>query len=140
MIRHAISLASARPVNEVFAFLTEASNHPRWDSTSVVMEPIEPGAWRTGLVFREIRRVPRRIEVRSQIAELRTNERFDLQSLSGPPFQGHWRFTSDGPGTRLDWLCEMGVTGAARLFEPLIARQFRRTTSRNFQRLKAILE
>jgi uncharacterized protein YndB with AHSA1/START domain len=41
MITQAIELDIARPVEEVFAFLTDARNHPRWDSTSVAMEPDE---------------------------------------------------------------------------------------------------
>src|SRR5215208_852266 len=134
MIRHAVTLSIARPVDQVFAFLTDARNHPRWDTTSVVMEPLEPGAWRSGLAFREVRRIPRPTEVRSRIADFRVNERFDMESLSGPPFSGHWRFAPHGDGTRLEWSCEMALTGLARLFEPLIAAQFRRTTTRNFER------
>jgi hypothetical protein len=34
----------------------------------------------------------------------------------------------------------MQVQGIARLFEPLIQRQFRRDVTRNFQRLREILE
>jgi hypothetical protein len=34
----------------------------------------------------------------------------------------------------------MEVSGLARVFEPLIQRQFRRTVSRNVQRLKTLLE
>jgi carbon monoxide dehydrogenase subunit G len=140
VITHSVDLTIARPVEEVFAFLTDARNHPRWDTTSVVMEPQENGPWHQGLVFREVRRIPRPTEVRSRIADFEANERFDMESLSGPSFRGHWRFAPEGTGTRLRWSCEMEVSGLARLFEPLIQRQFRRTVSRNFQRLKALLE
>ena len=143
MITQSIDLEIAKPVDEVFAFLTDARNHPLWDSTSVVMEPAEPGPWHAGLTFREVRRIPRPIEVRSRIAALEPNVRFDMESLSGPSFKGHWRFApapADPNRTRLQWSCEMQLSGLARVFEPLIQLQFRRTTSQNFARLKQILE
>jgi carbon monoxide dehydrogenase subunit G len=140
MITHHIDLTIHRPISEVFAFLTDARNHPRWDRTSVSMEPLQPGPWRQGLEFREVRQLPRRIEVRSRIAAFTENESFDIESLSGPPFRGHWRFAAAGAGTRLRWWGEMQVTGIARLFQPLIARQFRSTVSQNFLRLKQMLD
>jgi hypothetical protein len=140
VITHQVELDIARPVEEVFAFLTDARNHPRWDTTSVVMEPQEVGPWRQGLLFREVRRIPRPVEARSRIARFTANEAFDLESLSGPAFRGHWRFAPAGTGTRPRWWCEMDVSGLGRLFEPLIRRQFRRTVSQNFQRLKRLLE
>jgi uncharacterized membrane protein len=88
VITHRVELSIARPVEEVFAFLTDARNHPRWDSTSVAMEAQEAGPWRQGLVFREVRRVPRPTEVRSRIAAFEPNKSFDMESLSGPRFAG----------------------------------------------------
>jgi hypothetical protein len=140
VITHRVDLSIARPVEEVFAFVTDARNHPRWDSTSVAMEPQDAGPWRQGLVFREVRRVPRPTEVRSRIAAFEPNKSFDMESLSGPVFRGHWRFSPSGTATRLEWWGEMQVQGIARLFEPLIQRQFRRDVTRNFQRLREILE
>jgi len=33
VITHAIELTIDRPVEEVFAFITDAACHPRWDSS-----------------------------------------------------------------------------------------------------------
>jgi hypothetical protein len=59
MITQAIDLQIGRPLEDVFAFLTDARSHPLWDSTSLVMEPQEGGPWHQGLTFREVRRVPK---------------------------------------------------------------------------------
>src|ERR1043166_6151636 len=108
MITKSIDIRIERPVADVFAFLTDAANHPRWDASSVVMEPQEPGAWHAGLTFREVRRIgPRTMEFRSRIAELEPDRKMELRSLSGPPFQGHWRFSPSNGGTRLQWSGEM---------------------------------
>jgi Polyketide cyclase / dehydrase and lipid transport len=136
-----IELTIDRPVEEVFAFLTDAANHARWDASSLAMEPQEPGPWRAGLTFREVRRIgPRPVEVRSIIAELEPNRRLELRSLSGPPFQGHWRFAPSGSGTRLTWAGELRLAGPLRFFAPLIARSFGKSADANFARLKRILE
>jgi hypothetical protein len=97
VITHQIDIVMRRPVETVYRFLTDAANHPRWDSSSLVMEPLEPGPWREGLTFREVRRIgPRNVEIRSSVAALTPNERFDIRNLTGPPFQGHWRCTPEG--------------------------------------------
>ena len=57
------------------------------------MVPQEPGPWRAGTTFREVRRID----------ELEPNRLMELRSLTGRPFQGHWRFASAGTGTRLQW-------------------------------------
>jgi hypothetical protein len=64
----------------------------------------------------------------------------EIESITGPEFHGHWRFIPDGDGTILRWSCEMAVNGAGRLFQPLIARSFRKTCDENFARLKELLE
>jgi uncharacterized protein YndB with AHSA1/START domain len=130
-----------RPVDEVFAFLTDASNHRRWDSTSIEMVPLQPGPWHQGMEFREVRRVgPRPTEVRSRIAAIESGRSMDLESMTGPPFRGHWRLSGEGGQTRLRWTGELETSGLARLLSPLIQRQFRQTTAANFARLKDILE
>jgi uncharacterized protein YndB with AHSA1/START domain len=141
MITKSIDITIDRPVEDVFAFLTDAANHPKWDASSVAMEAQEPGPWRAGTTFREVRRIGRGTsEIRSTVAELEPNRRIEIRSLSGAPFQGHWRFAPEGQGTRLQWSGEMRLTGVARLFEPLIARSFSNDVEANFARLKDILE
>ena len=141
MIQHRVEIIIHRPVEKVFAFLTDATRHPSWDTSSVAMEPQEAGDWRTGLKFREVRRIGgRETEVFSQIAYLEPNHRFDMKSLTGPDFEGHWSFEPAGAATRLRWNCQMKLVGFARLFEPLIARQFKQATDANFMRLKGLLE
>jgi uncharacterized membrane protein len=141
MITKSIDITINRPVEEVFAFLTDASNHPRWDSSSVLMDPKEPGPWHAGMTFREVRRIgPRTTEFRSTIAELEPNRRMELRSLSGPPFQGHWRFSPVDGNTRLQWSGEMRLTGPMRIFEPIVARSFSQSVDANFARLKQVLE
>ncbi len=141
MIEHAVEISIDQPVEVVFVFLTDAKNHPRWDESSVVMEPDQPGPWKAGLTFHEVRRMgPRRMSIQSKLVALVPNESMDIDSMTGPEFHGHWRLAPNGSGTALKWSCEMGVAGPARIAQPLIARSFRKACDRNFAALKRILE
>jgi uncharacterized protein YndB with AHSA1/START domain len=141
MISHQVDITIQRPIEEVFAFLTDPKNHSRWDTTSISMEQLEPGPWREGTRFREIRKLGRRnVEVASQVAALEPNRRFNIMSLSGPEWRGQWLFDEVEKGTRLRFEGRLTFTGAMRLMEPLIARGFKRQIDENFARLKEILE
>jgi hypothetical protein len=141
MITATADITIHRPIEDVFAFLTDASNHGRWDSTSIEMVPLEPGPWRAGLEFREVRRIgPRPTEVRSRIAGFEAGRSMDLESLTGPSFRGHWRLATVDGGTHLRWNGELEPSGIMGLLAPLIQRQFRKTTASNFARLKEVLE
>jgi polyketide cyclase/dehydrase/lipid transport protein len=141
MITASADVTIHRRIEDVFAFLTDASNHRRWDSTSIEMVPEQPGPWREGLEFREVRRIgPRATEVRSRIASFEDGRSMDLESLTGPTFRGHWRLADVDGATRLRWTGELEPTGLSRILAPVIQGQFRRTTAANFARLKAVLE
>jgi uncharacterized protein YndB with AHSA1/START domain len=141
MIEHAVEVRINRPPAAVFAFVTDAANHPRWDTSSVSMTPDQPGPWAAGMTFHEVRKMgPRQMEIQSKVAALVPGESMEIESLTGPEFHGHWRFIPDGDGTVLRWSCEMAVSGAGRPFQPLIARSFRTACDQNFARLKQLFE
>jgi uncharacterized membrane protein len=141
MIEHAVEVRIDRPPAEVFSFVTDATNHPRWDSSSVSMTPDQPGDWTAGTTFHEVRKMgPRQMEIQSRVAAITPGESMEIESVTGPDFHGHWRFVADGPGTVLRWSCEMAVDGPARLFQPLIARSFKKACDESFARLKQLIE
>ena len=130
-----------RPTEEVFAWLTSAENHPRWDSISLEMHPAEPGPWHAGLEFRELRHLGgRKTPARSRVKRLEPGSRFQIESLSGAGWQGDWRFEPTPQGTRLHFQADLTLGFPARLFEPLIARSIRQDIAANFARLVRILE
>lgn len=141
MIRHQIHLKIQRPVEQVFSFLTNANNHPKWDTLSVSMEAQQAGEWRQGMTFREVRKIGGRdTEVSSKIAVFDLNRHMEIQSLSGPDFHGTWIFETVNGGTHLLYTAEMQLGGLMRLLEPLIAGQFKKQLEANFANLKRVLE
>lgn len=141
MIEHAVEVRIDRSPADVFAFVTDAANHPRWDTSSLSMRADQPGPWAAGSTFHEVRKMgPRQMEIQSKVAALVPGQSMDIDSLTGPEFHGHWRLSPDGDGTVLRWSCEMAVDGPGRLLQPLIARSFKKACDQNFARLKKLLE
>ena len=102
MLNFSADLKVNRPVDKVFAWLTNADNQGKFDKSSLKMEVLTPGTWRTGSQFRELRDLGgRKTEVLSEIAELKPNHRFVIRSKTGPGWIGIWNFEPDGAGTRL---------------------------------------
>ncbi|HYO50545.1 MAG TPA: SRPBCC family protein [Chloroflexia bacterium] len=143
MIEHSVDITINRPVAEVFSWLTNEKNHPRWDSGSVEMKSVTQGPWHAGMTFHEIRKVGgRNTSVRSRIAALEPNHRFEIESLTGPEWHGIWLFSpaNSGSGTRLQFRGQLGFKGLMKVMEPLIGGSFKKQVDTNFAKLKGILE
>jgi carbon monoxide dehydrogenase subunit G len=141
MLKFSADLKVNRPVDQVFAWLTNPDNQSKFDKSSLKMEALTPGPWRTGTQFRELRDLGgRKTEVLSEIAELELNRRFVIRSKTGPGWLGTWNFEPEGAGTRLRWTGQLTMQGFARLFEPLIGRQMDAQISSQFAQLPQLIE
>jgi hypothetical protein len=141
MLEFAADVKVNRPVADVFAWLTNPENQGKFDKSSLKMEALTPGPWRTGTQFRELRDLGgRKTEVLSEIAELEPNRRFVVRSKTGPGWLGVWVFEPDGNSTRLHWTGRMRMKGFGRLLEPLIGRQMRPAIAQQFARLPSLIE
>ena len=141
MSKFSADLKVNRPVEKVFAWLTNPENQGKFDKSSLRMETLTPGPWRTGTQIRELRDLGgRKTEVLSEVADLEQNRRFIIRSKTGPEWLGTWNFEPDGAGTRLRWTGQLGMKGFARLFEPLIGRQMRTQIDRQFANLPRLIE
>lgn len=141
MLKFSEDLKVNRPVEKVFAWLTNAENQAKFDKSSLKMEALTPGPWRTGTQFRELRDLGgRKTEVLSEIAELETNRRFIIRSKTGPDWLGTWIFEPDGSGTHLHWTGQLTMKGFARLLEPIIGKQMRSQITQQFARLPQLIE
>jgi len=141
MLKFSANLRVNRPIDKVFAWLTDASNQGKFDKSSLAMELLTPGPWKSGSQFRELRDLGgRKTEVLSEIAELETNKRFVIRSKTGPGWLGTWTFEPDGTGTKLHWTGQLSMKGFARLLEPLIGKQMRLQIDQQFSGLPKLIE
>jgi carbon monoxide dehydrogenase subunit G len=141
MLKFSADFRVNRPVDKVFVWLTDTNNQSKFDKSSLAMELLTPGPWRSGSQFRELRDLGRRkTEVFSEVAELEPNKRFVIRSKTGPDWLGTWMFEPDGTGTKLHWTGQLGMKGFARLLEPLIGKQMRSQIDQQFLGLPKLIE
>src|SRR5215203_6325863 len=141
MVKLSADVRVNRPVETVFAWLTNPDNQGKFDRSSLKMDALTPGPWRAGTQFRELRDLGgRKTEVLSEIAELEANRRFVIRSKTGPGWLGTWNFEPEGTGTRLRWTGQLTMRGFARLLEPLISRQMTAQISKQFAELPQLIE
>ncbi len=137
--QHAIEIE--RPVAEVFAFVTEPSNYPRWQPSLVEVRPHSPGPLRVGSTATEIRRfLGREVETTWTCVEHEPTSLSAIESDDGPvPFRGTFVLEPSEGGTCFTWIVE--TRGAAsRLGGPLVGMATKSELEANCGRLKALLE
>jgi carbon monoxide dehydrogenase subunit G len=141
MSTYAHTVEIGRPPEEVFAFVTEPANYPRWQPSLLEVRPHSHGPLRVGSEATEVRRfLGRELETTWTCVEHEPSRRSAIESDDGPvPFRGTFLLEPAGGGTRFTWTVE--TRGAAsRLGGPLVGRATRRELETNADRLKRLLE
>jgi uncharacterized membrane protein len=143
MARAEHTVVVERPPHEVFAFLTDLSNVPEWQSGAVeVRSPAQ--ALGPGTTYVEVLKfLGKRMEATIEVTEFEPGRRFSLRTLSGPiPFAvRHTLEPADGGGaTRLRVELEGEPGGFFKLAESLVMRNARRQIEGDFAALKEMVE
>jgi carbon monoxide dehydrogenase subunit G len=142
MARTEHTVVVERPPDEVFAFLTDLSNVPEWQSGAIeVREP--EGELAVGTTYVEVLKfLGRRIETTIQVTEYEPARRFSIETLSGPiPFQvQHTLEPAGAGGTKLSVTLEGEPGGFFKLAEPLVMRNAQRQVENDFATLKRMVE
>ena len=136
------SVVINRPVEEVFAFLSDVKNWLKWQSGMLEAEPSSEGPVGVGSTSRGVNQfLGRRLEWTSEITAYELNKKVEQRIKSGPmlieqtvtfePVEGGTKLTLGGEG-------ESG--GLFKLAEPLVNRQMEKEMGENLSRLKDVLE
>lgn len=131
----------ARPVDEVFAYVTNLRNVPAWDRSCLSMEVEDRGPLRVGARVHERRSLMgRRLHVVTDITAYEPPRAFALRGDRPFPVRGGYRFAPEGPGTRIEYYAESEPRGLLGILGPLTRRMFRAQMRARFVALKQILE
>jgi carbon monoxide dehydrogenase subunit G len=136
------SIEIERPPAEVFAFLADPANLPRWQPAVVQVSADPPGGFVPNSRLTE-RRTFLGNSVRStlEVTALEPDRRLDLTTVEGPVrFCVSHRLEPSGEGTRLTLVGEGEPGGALRLAGPLLRRVVNRQARDDLRRLKRLLE
>ena len=121
-------LVIARPVDEVFALVTNVEDNPRWQSGVLEVRKTSQGPLGVGSTGIEVRKfLGRRIEFTFAVTEYEENRKFTFKTTSGPiPFEGTETFESVAGGTRVNLAFHFEVGGFFRLAQPIVGRMAQR--------------
>jgi uncharacterized membrane protein len=127
-----------RPIREVFAFLSNFENIPKWNYYVLEVRQLSDGAIGIGTTYHQVRKTDEQI---FRITEFEPNRKVAIRTLppSSPGLE--MRFTlQDEEGTTLvtdEWKLD---TGKPLLFERFASAKVKSAVAENLANLKLLLE
>jgi hypothetical protein len=142
MARAEHSVVIEQPPDKVFAYVSDPSNWPEWQTSALEATQEPPGAMSAGARIREVTKfLGKRMESVMEVTVYEPGREFSLKVVSGPiPFHVRQMFESLDAGTKIDVVIEGEPGGFFKLAEPLVVRAVGRELANNLATLKDILE
>lgn len=139
------SIVIQRPVEDVFAFVTDARNNPQWQSRSGLQrtQQLPDGPVGVGTRIIEVWKfMGIESESTSEVNEYEPNRKYTRRSIGGssPIKEGTFTFEQVADGTRLMARLHIQAGGLFAIAEPLLASNLQRGFDETFATLKAMLE
>lgn len=140
-----VSVTIARPVEDVFAVLTDPTLSPRWAANAIKGELLTPGPPGVGSRRRAVVKglFGRTMESVMEVTELEPNRMLALRLISaswGGSGRTKYTLTPVAGGTRVDWHWEMEPGGVMKPFSRPLMAIFQRGFQRDVNNLKAMME
>ena len=142
MIDFEISVLIDRPIEEIFGFISNPLNLPRWQSMLVEIKPLVPGLPGIGSKFStKGEMMGRKIEGQLEITEFDSGGIFGYSGKAGP-MQMHALITLKpvGTGAKVTFKAHAEPGGMFKIAEGLLANQVKGQMEANLIKLKSILE
>jgi uncharacterized protein YndB with AHSA1/START domain len=138
------SITIGRPISDVFAFVADARNIPRWHADTAEVLLLSGDGRQAGSRVVDVIQTGKgkRMEALVEITRYEPDRLWafsaELGSFGG--FDGCYRFQEVPKGTRVTFDEDLRLRGLLRLLGPLVRRQVGQTARGNFARLQARLE
>jgi uncharacterized membrane protein len=142
MINVEDSIVINRPIDEVFAYVSDLTNALEWQTGLIEVRKTTAGTLGIETQFTFVRKfLGRKLEASNEFIVYQPNEIVTFITTSGPmAVEASYLFGTEPEGTRVTCKIEMKPEGFSRLAEPLIAASVRREMSTEFAYLKNLLE
>lgn len=130
-----------RPVDEVFDFVADERNEPRYNRRMLTAEKTTPGPVGAGTRFRSVFATRGRAEAFTELTAYDRPIRLaSATRMSAFSVAGTLSFETIAEGTRMRWEWDLEPQGLARLAGPLVAFVGRRQERETWTSLKRYLE
>jgi uncharacterized membrane protein len=142
MTEFTTSVRIERPIEEVFAYISDPLNFPHWNSAVRTVRKTRGGDGEIGSTYTMERELPSGgAENELELFGLERPTEFGIRTTSGPtPFSYHYRFSAANGQTLVQLDAVLELEGPAALLGPLAGRAVKRGVDDNFAELKRILE
>jgi uncharacterized protein YndB with AHSA1/START domain len=136
------SVSIRRPIEDVFAYVSDPLNFPHWNSAVQTISKTIGQASQMGSTYLMERELSSgRAQNELEIVAREHPSQFDIRTTSGPtPFSYRYRFSAANAETVVALDAAVELDGPAALLGPLLGRAVKRGVDDNFAELKRILE
>jgi len=137
-----IKLVIDRPVEEVFAFVSNSENLPRWRSSSLEVKKTSEGPFGVGSTFKSrFTFLGRQFDSEVVVTAHEPNRVYMSKMAEGPfPLETRYLLEAVGNGTHVTFVAEGEPGGFFKLAEPLVVSMAKRAFTTDLQNLKEMLE
>jgi uncharacterized protein YndB with AHSA1/START domain len=137
-----IKLVIHRPIEDVFAFISNAENLPRWRAATLEVKPISSGAPSVGSIFKgRFTFLGRPFEGNLEIIAHEPHQSYATRLTEGPfPLEAHYTLESANGSTRVTLVIQGEPGGFFKLAEPLVVSMAKRSYEADLHNLREILE
>jgi uncharacterized protein YndB with AHSA1/START domain len=130
-----------RPTEEVFGFLADFENIPKWNYAIAATRKISEGPVGVGTIYQQVRSVPSRSEEHFEVTAYNPPRQLEIQGQLGPfPSRLSYALNAIPEGTRVTNTVELELRGPGRLLGRVAVPRVRDAVSANLQKLKELLE
>ena len=130
-----------RPIEEVFGFLADFENIPKWNYAIVETHKVSQGPVGVGTIYQQVRSVPSRSEEHFEVTAHNPPRRLEIRGQLGL-FPSRLAYALDAipEGTRVTNAVELELRGPGRLLGRVAVPRVRDAVAANLQKLKELLE
>jgi uncharacterized protein YndB with AHSA1/START domain len=130
-----------RPIEDVFGFLADFENVPKWNHAIVETRKISEGAVGVGTIYRQVRSVPSRSEESFEVTAYDPPRHLEIRGQLGPfPSRLSYALDSLPEGTRVTNAVELKLRGPGRLLGRVAVPRVRDAVAANLRKLKELLD
>ena len=131
----------SRPIEQVFGFLSDFENLPRWNYVIVETHKVSQGPVGVGTIYQQVRSVPSRSQERFEVTTYNPPRHLEIQGQLGP-FPSRLSYALDAlpEGTRVTNSVELELRGPGRLLGRVAVPRVRDAVAANLRKLKELLE
>ncbi len=142
MFMYETSIFINRPPQEVFDFLSNPANHPKYSRIAESAEWTSEGPHGVGSTYRGVgKALGRKIESTNEITKWDPPNQYGYKSISGSiPFDTTYTFGSSENGTRLSVRAQLEIGGFFKIAEGLVGKQVKKQLDADFEAFKQYLE